>query len=84
MSLSDYLVGKNSNPGAHEKYRPDDMVPSHARLLIKVSVRVENNLFCVNLIFIYYFLKHMANNPSFFVFDINSVTTKMLLFFYSL
>jgi len=38
MSLGDYLVGKNSNAGAHQKYRPDDMLPSEARRLIKVFI----------------------------------------------
>lgn len=36
MSLSDYLVGKNSIQGAHEKYRPDDLLPIEARSVIKV------------------------------------------------
>lgn len=38
MSLGDYLIGKNSNPGAHKKYRPDDMQPSEARHVIRVSL----------------------------------------------
>lgn len=41
MSLFDYLVG-NSSPGAHQKYRPDDMSPSDARNEIKVCI----HLFC--------------------------------------
>lgn len=38
MSLGDYLVGKNSNVGAHQKYRPDDILPLEARQLIKVCL----------------------------------------------
>lgn len=38
MSLGDYLVGKPSNPGAHQKYRPDDMSPLTARNIIKVCM----------------------------------------------
>lgn len=36
MSLGNYLVGTKSNIGAHQKYRPDDMLPSDARNIIKV------------------------------------------------
>lgn len=38
ISLGDYLVGKNSNLGAHQKYRPDDLLPSKARYIIKASI----------------------------------------------
>lgn len=38
MSLSDYLVDKNTNQGAHSKYRPNDMPPSEARQIIKVRM----------------------------------------------
>lgn len=37
ISLGDYLVGKGSTPGAHQKYRPDDLLPLKARECIKVS-----------------------------------------------
>uniref|UniRef100_A0A2S2QHL5 non-specific serine/threonine protein kinase n=1 Tax=Sipha flava TaxID=143950 RepID=A0A2S2QHL5_9HEMI len=37
MSLGDYLVDKNIKQGAHYKYRPNDMLPSEARQIIKLS-----------------------------------------------
>lgn len=44
ISLGDYLIGKNSNPGAHQKYRPDDMQPSEARQVIKVCIVLQLHL----------------------------------------
>jgi hypothetical protein len=38
MSLGDYLVDKNIKQGAHYKYRPNDMLPSEARQIIKVCI----------------------------------------------
>jgi len=38
MSLGNYLVGTNLNTGAHQIYRPDDMLPSEARNVIKVCM----------------------------------------------
>ncbi|VVC40821.1 Hypothetical protein CINCED_3A017263 [Cinara cedri] len=37
ISLGDYLIGKNSTSGAHQKYRPYDMLPVDARNVIKKS-----------------------------------------------
>lgn len=51
MSLSDYLVGKHLNPGAHQKYRPYDMSPSDARNVIKVCIPLFYNL---NLLYFFY------------------------------
>lgn len=46
ISLGDYLVGKHLNPGAHQKYRPNDMLPLKARNIIKVRI----NYYCVHLL----------------------------------
>lgn len=46
ISLGDYLVGKDSNLGAHQKFRPDDMLPSEARLCINKVSRIIN-IYCI-------------------------------------
>ncbi|XP_050425429.1 serine-protein kinase ATM isoform X2 [Adelges cooleyi] len=42
MSLGDYLIGRNSKPGAHQKYRPDDIPPGEARSIIQSSRKDSN------------------------------------------
>ncbi|XP_050523942.1 serine-protein kinase ATM isoform X2 [Daktulosphaira vitifoliae] len=37
MSLGDYLIGRNTKPGAHQLYRPNDLPPGDARSIIKMS-----------------------------------------------
>jgi len=38
MSVADYLIGTDSITGAHQKYRPQDMTPADARILLRVCI----------------------------------------------
>lgn len=38
MSMANYLTGIDSIIGAHQKYRPEDMIPAEARNILRVCM----------------------------------------------
>lgn len=65
ISFGDYLVGKDLNPGAHQKYRPDDMTPLEARRIIKVCTNSNYNVYLLLIKCTYIFI--IINNNIYFI-----------------
>lgn len=72
MPLTDYLVGKPNKPGAHERFRPNDMKPADCRKkLSQASIRLttfdktlktfQNVCEHIKPVFHHFFLEHFYN-----------------------
>lgn len=54
MSVINYLIGTDTNEGAHQKYRPEDMTPARARDILRVCMNYKYFIIICIYLFIHF------------------------------